>query len=453
MKTGRARKSLWMLNHYAQPPDLPGGTRHYDLACELIRLGYDVTIFASAYNHATRQKVRLSPGEPWALEGVGGIKFVWLPSVAYQGNNWRRMVNMLDYSWRAYALGRRLPRVEPQVPAPDIVMGCAVHLFAVLAGYHLSRHYRAHFVMEVRDLWPQTFLDMGVWREGQLQVRFFRWLEQFLYERAQRIVILSPQTRDYLADRSGDWADKSVYIPNGTQVARFGLAGEDQLRKTPPLQGMYLGAMGVTNGLDRVLQAIHLANQRQPGLIEWTFVGDGPEKPRLQQMAIDLGLGNVQFSDPVPHSQVPRSLAGADMLLLVQREVLYGSSNKLYDYMAAAKPILFAVHAQHNNLVEEAKCGVSALPDSAKDLADKLIFLAQMPEDERFAMGERGRAYVQQYHDYPTCCWAARCWLSCLRCCFWWPFLSVCVLGHRSSSCRDVQATRPSPLSFSSSAP
>ena len=399
MQTERAVKSLWMLNHYAQPPDLPGGTRHYDLACELIRLGYDVTIFASAYNHALRQKVRLSAGEPWALEEVQGVRFVWLPSFAHQTNNWRRMANMLDYSWRAYALGRRIPQLEPRVPAPHIVMGCAVHLFAVLAGYHLSRHYDAHFVMEVRDLWPQTFLDMGLWREGQLQVRFFRWLEQFLLERAERIVILSPQTREYLAGYSSEWAKKSMYIPNGTQVARFDRAGEGQSGK-PPLHGIYLGAMGVTNGLELVLQAIRLANHSQPGLTRWTLVGDGPEKPRLQQMAVDLGLDNVRFSDPVPRSLVPDILARADMLVLVQREVLYGSSNKLFDYMAAGKPILFAVHAQHNNLVEEAQCGVSALPDSAEDLADKLLFLTRMPGEERTAMGQRGRAYAREHHDY-----------------------------------------------------
>jgi glycosyltransferase involved in cell wall biosynthesis len=372
----------------------------------LNRLGYEVTIFASAYNHALRQKVRLSAGEPWSLEEVEGIKFIWLPSFAYQNNNWRRMMNMLDYSWRGYALGRRLPRIEARIAAPDIIMGCAVHLFAVLAGYYLSRPYRAHFVMEVRDLWPQTFLDMGLWREGQLQVRFFRWLECFLCERAERIVILSPRTRDYLAGRSREWVEKSVLIPNGTQVDRFDQAGKDQPsgkqqpRKTPPLQGIYLGAMGVTNGLDLVLQAIRLANQRHPGLTRWMLVGDGPEKPRLRQMAVDLGLDNVQFSDPVPRAQVPHILAGADMLVLVQREVLYGSSNKLYDYMAAGKPILFAVHAQHNNLVEEAQCGVSALPDDPEDLAEKLLVLARMPEEERIAMGWRGRAYVREHHDY-----------------------------------------------------
>lgn len=400
MSTRPQNNSLWILNHYAITPDLPGGTRHFDLACELKRLGYEVTIFASAFNHARREKVRLLKGQPWALEEVEGIKFVWLPSFAYQTNDWRRMVNMLDYTWRAYSLGRRLPRREPRVVKPDFVLGCSVHLFAVLAGYHLSRHYQAHFLMEVRDLWPQSFLDMGLWKEGQPQVRFFRWLERYLYARAERIVTLSPLTRDYLARYSGAWADKAVYIPNGTRVERFEQAEASEKRDPQPVRIMYLGAMGVANGLDLVLDAIHRIDQTEPGLVTCILVGDGPERTRLQEMTRHLALENVRFVEAIPRSQVPDYAAKADVFVLVQKEVLYGSSNKLYDYMAAGRPIVFAVFAQHNNLVEEARCGLASSPESGADLAQKLLEIAHMPAESRRAMGERGRAYVRQHHDY-----------------------------------------------------
>lgn len=394
------KHAVWMLNHYAIPPDLPGGTRHFDLACELTQFGYDVTIFASAFNHKLGRKVRLLGNEPWGLEEVEGVKFIWLPTFSYRGNNWRRMANMLDYTCRTYWLGRRLPKLEPRIVPPDIVMGCSVHLFAVLAGYYLSRHYRSHFLMEVRDLWPQTFLDMGLWHEGQPQVRFFRWLEQFLYARAERIVTLSPLTRNYLARYSDAWSDKVVCIPNGTRVARFEQVDTNQCSETKPLRVMFLGAIGYKNGVDLIVQAMRIIEQADPGLLECVLIGDGPEKEGLEHLVQEWGLKNVQFKDPVPRVQVPEHIAQADMLVLVEREVLYGSSNKLFDYMAAAKPIVFSVFAEHNNLVAEAQCGISAVPDSAEDLAEKLLTLAHMSKEERRTMGKRARAYVRQHHDY-----------------------------------------------------
>jgi len=307
---------------------------------------------------------------------------------------------MIDYTWRAYWLGRRLPQLSASIAPPNVVIGCAVHLFAVLSGYYLSRRYRAYFLMEVRDLWPQTFLDMGLWREGQLQVRLLRWLEQFLYKRAERIITLSPLTQVYLARYSKTWADKTIYIPNGTRVALFEKAMLTPKSKTKPIHAMYLGSMGFKNGIDLIIQAIRIVEQIKPGLLECTLIGDGPEKPFLQQTIQNWGLKNIKFESAIPRAQVPERVLQADILILVEREVLYGSSNKLFDYLASGKPIVCSVYAEHNNLVEQIQCGLAASPEDTTDLAEKLMAIARIPETERQAMGERGRAYVQQYHDY-----------------------------------------------------
>jgi glycosyltransferase involved in cell wall biosynthesis len=207
-------------------------------------------------------------------------------------------------------------------------------------------------------------------------------------------------TRDYLADLSPAWAEKEVYIPNGTRVARFEEVASRRRRDGELLRVMYVGAMGVTNGLDLVLEAMRIVERREPGLLECVLIGSGPEKPRLRQMARDWGLSSVRFEEPVPRAEVPSVTAQSDMLILVQREVFYGSSNKLFDYMASAKPIVFAIFAEHNNPVKEVGCGVSASPKDAEDLAEKLISVAHMSDDERRTMGERGASYVRRHHDY-----------------------------------------------------
>jgi glycosyltransferase involved in cell wall biosynthesis len=163
---------------------------------------------------------------------------------------------------------------------------------------------------------------------------------------------------------------------------------------------MFLGSIGYKNGVDLIVRAMQLIEQTDPGLIRCTLVGDGPEKPVLQMMVRDNGLQSVHFRNPIPRAEVPRQLSQADILILVEREVLYGSSNKLFDYMAAAKPIVSSVYAGHNDLVAEAGCGISGAPENAEELARNLLAVAKMPVEERRRMGERGRAYVREHYDY-----------------------------------------------------
>lgn len=127
------------------------------------------------------------------------------------------------------------------------MLGCSVHLFAVISSYFTSKYYKTHFVMEVRDLWPQTFLGMGTWKEWQPQAHFFRKLEIFLFNQAEKIITLFPLTDEYLLDISPNLAEKSVYIPNGTKVSRFDKTvnptGGYNSNKGK-LIAMYIGAMG-----------------------------------------------------------------------------------------------------------------------------------------------------------------------------------------------------------------
>ncbi|MGC9019436.1 MAG: glycosyltransferase, partial [Candidatus Bipolaricaulaceae bacterium] len=153
--------NIWIFNHYAIPPDLPGGTRHYDLGRELVKRGHRVVIFATSFHHYLHRETRLRPGERWKVEDVDGLKFVWIRTPPYQRNDWRRVRNMVAFAVRAWQLGHKLPKLAPEIGNPDVVIGSSPHLLTPLAAYWVARHYRVPFVMEVRDLWPQTIIDMG----------------------------------------------------------------------------------------------------------------------------------------------------------------------------------------------------------------------------------------------------------------------------------------------------
>ena len=394
--------NIWIFNHYATPPDVAGGTRHYDLGRELVRRGHQVTIFASGFSHKNRKNVKIEVNDSWKSEDVDGIRFVWLKTYPYRNNDWRRVVNMASYMLRAWWEGRRLTKRVPDAASPDVVIGSSVHLLAVLAAYRVARFHNAAFVMEVRDLWPQTIVDMGQLSGGHPLTKALQALERFLYRRAERIITLLPRAREYI-EAQGITPDKVVWVPNGVSLSSFDEI-PDQRRDSGSFRMMYLGAHGAANALSVVLHAARIVQEKKVN-IEFLLVGDGPEKPALHELKDELELENLDLCDPVHKGDVPKTLALADGFIFHLRETeifRYGlSPNKLFDYMAAGRPILYCAESSIN-AVQAAGCGLAVSPENPQALADAVIELYQMSEEERAAMGQRGRTYVEQHHAIPV---------------------------------------------------
>lgn len=395
--------NIWIFNHYAVPPNLPGGTRHYDLGQELVKRGHRVTIFASSFHHYLHRETRLQPRERWKMEDVDGIKFVWIWTPPYQRNDWRRVRNMVSFALRAWRLGGRLPSLASELEKPDVVIGSSPHLLTPLAAYSVAAHHRARFIMEVRDLWPQTIIDMGELSERNPLTKLLRALERFLYSKAARIITLLPLAPEYITS-CGIPREKIVWIPNGVDVSRFDDI-EPAASSGEGFKVMYLGAHGQANALDVLLEAAKIVqDQGFPG-IKFILIGDGPEKARLIKLAKGLHLKNVVFRDSVPKSKVPEVLKEADVTVFILNDLSlyrYGISlNKLFDYQAAKKPLILAGDPV-NNPVREVDCGPTVPPRDPQALAEAIVKLYQMSPEERKAMGRRGREYVEKHHSIPV---------------------------------------------------
>lgn len=388
-------KTVWILNHYAQEPSNPGGTRHWSLAHHLAAHGWRGVIIAGSVELNTGRD-RLGKGERRRDEVLGGIPFVWLKVPGHRGNGIGRVMNMLSYAARAM-----LVRPGGGVDPPDAVIGSSVHPFAAFAGWVLARRHRVPFVFEVRDLWPQTLIDLGRISRDGLTARGMRMLERFLYRRADRIIALLPKAWEYIAE-SGTPADRVEWIPNGVEPG--GLPDHAPPRPVGACTFMYLGAHGEANGLDNVLRAMDLA-QRDPLSqgIRLRLVGDGPSKRGLVALASELRLRNVSFEDPVPKLKVPTLAAEADAFLfnLVDAPVFrFGiSSNKLFDFLSARRPIVFCCDAG-NDPVREAGAGITVPPGDPHALLDGMRRVAALGTQDRRALGDSGRRWVEANHSY-----------------------------------------------------
>jgi len=393
-------KRVWMLNHYAVEPGSSGGTRHYHLAEHLQAYGWRANILAASVEfNSGRQRLKLH--EKHRLETFEGIPFSWVRTPQYKGNGGGRMLNMLTYSWRVL-----IPATTRDLDRPDAVIGSSVHPFAALAGAFLARRHHVPFVFEVRDLWPQTLIDLGRLRERSVMAKVMRWLEKWLYRRADRIVTLLPRAVDYIAPLGIDPA-KVVWISNGVDLKDFPDPGPCDSRREGVFTLMYFGAHGQANGLDVLLKAMALIRSRDDSpRVHLRMVGDGPLKPSLQLMAQEIGLDSewITFEDAVKKREIPRIAAEADAFVITVLPMpelyRYGiSMNKLFDYLAGRRPIIIA-SAAANNPVDDAQCGMTVSPGDPVALAQAIIAMAHTPAAQREAWGVRGRRHVEEKYGY-----------------------------------------------------
>lgn len=387
---------IWIVNQYAIPPEQAGGTRHYFLARELVKRGHEVSIIASSFDHATRRETRLQAGELWELEEIDGIRFVWLRTPPYPGNTLARMWNMAVFSWRVL-----LGMGQGSLGRPDVVLGSSPHLFGAGAACRLADRHRAPFVLEVRDLWPQSLVDLGNVSAGHPLVRALEWIERSLYRRAARIISLLPGAVEHMVAKGADPA-KVVWLPNGIDLDLMPAPAP------PPENGvftvMYAGAHGLANALDSIVDAAGLLQREGLGdRLQMRLVGEGPHKERLQQRARAEGIELLAFEPPVPKRRVFQVLQEADAFIVTLKDSpLYRwgiSLNKLYDYLACARPVVFGSGTPYNP-VAESGAGITVPPEDAAAMAGAIKQLIATPRGERWEMGRQGRAYVEKHHAF-----------------------------------------------------
>lgn len=388
---------IWWVNQYAITPDLPGGTRHYDLGVELARRGFRVKIFASDVNLALRRRTKLQPGQLYAVEPRDGVEFVWVNATEYEKNNWRRTWNMLSFSRNFMTVARLLDPASH----PAAVIGSSPHPFAALAAERVAARSGARFFLELRDLWPQALIDMSGLSEWHPAAITMRAMERYLYARAKKIIVLAQGSQRYL-ERHGVVAGRTLFLPNGVHLGHFQPhQSREEARKHYGFRDftiVYAGAHGPANSLETVLQAAKLLEDVP---VELVLVGDGPAKPQLVDLARQQRVVNVRFLAPVPKREMADLLQAADAGLITlknARAFEYGiSPNKLFDYMAAAKPVVCGVPGDMAAMVRTAQAGVVSIPEDPASLAGAVRELLSLGSEGRLALGENGRQFLLQH--------------------------------------------------------
>jgi len=390
----RRKLNVWWFSQYASTPDQQF-TAQFDLAKRLVERGHRVTFFAAGFSHYRFEEIRLKPGEPWRADECGGVRFVWIRTPPYTRNNWKRCVNICAYAWRAFRLAQSWKET------PDLVIGTTFHPLASLAACAIAASKRRPFVFEVKDLWPLTPIQFGRLTPWNPVALALGSLEKFLARRARRILTTLPGAAEYYG-RLGVSPETIVWIPNGLELSRYAGLAPCSGELSDPCTLLYAGGLVSANALDTIVRAaqIEMANGSN---VRFVFLGGGQDKPRLMVMARELKLRNVEFRDAVPKSELCSVLGETDALLLSMRNLpelyRYGMSfNKLCDYAAAGRPILFAGNPSHN-LVEEFRCGIVIPPEDPRALSAAIQRFLRMTPRQRAEMGRNGTRCAKERFD------------------------------------------------------
>jgi len=392
---------ILMVTHYFPPEAGAPQARLSALAAAWAAVGDEVTVLTGMPNHPTGV---LPPEYRRAIrrrERRDGYRVVrtWLYATPNEGVA-RKTLSHLSFMISSVLLGGLA------CGRADTVLVSSPTFFSIGSAWLLARLKRARLVIEVRDLWPAIFVELGVLTDRRL-IGLLERLELAAYAAADQVVVVSDGFRANLIGR-GVPAGKVHTIRNGVSLGRFRPAADEDSPAREEARArlgarpgdclvVYAGTHGISHALPGVADAAALLAGQA---VHVAFVGDGSDKPRLRRRVAELGLDNVTLAPAVPPDQVPELLAAADVCLVTLRDVpLFATfiPSKMFEYLAAAKPVIAAVTGESAQILGEAGAAVVP-PEDSEALADAISALAADPA-RRAAMGRQGRAYVERFFD------------------------------------------------------
>lgn len=391
--------NLLLIHAYFLPPNAPGSVRWNEMSRLWAEAGHQLTVIAGNIDYTTGQPYQYDTN--CSEEAYSTSHLIRVPmSRQYQNGSFGRIWAYFVFFFTSLWAGLKLRHQHF-----DVVIATSPPLTIGLTGWLLARLWRKPLLLEIRDLWPDAPIQMGYVHNW-----LARWLayglEAFLYHQANHIVVLTPAFQQWLITRKQVDVCKITIIPNG---ADFQLT-EDiahsldvvAFRRQHDMMGgfwvVYAGAHGLANGL---LAMLRVAKKLQQTPVQFLFIGDGPEKNRLQAEAQRLQVTNVRFADAYPKKMVLSFILAADAgLVMMQPLPIFDTmlSAKLFDYFACRKPVLSGIGGLSRNVVESANAGQYIDPAQPEDWVQKLSVYFQQPEVGR-QQGENGYQLARKQFD------------------------------------------------------
>ena len=386
---------ILLINQVFVSPDESGHTRHFEMAKFLQARGHELVIVASDLNYQTGKRTVARHGlyAEQKIDGVRVLRSYMIPAL-HRSYVWR-IISFFSFMfssvWTALT-----------VKDAGLIMGTTPPIFQAVSAWFVAWVRRKPFLLEVRDLWPEFGVSMGVLK-NPLVIALARWLEKYLYARATHILVNSPAYKEYMLSK-GVPENKVTYIPYGTDVDMFNPEVDgSSIRKKLGLENkfvvLYAGALGQANDIDTILRAAERLNYESH--IRFVLFGDGKERARLESESARMKLTNVIFAGVCPKKEMPAIVAASDVGIAILQDIsMFRTTypNKVFDTMAAGRATVLVIDGVSRELIESSNGGVYVRPNDDEMLAQIIFELSKDPARVR-QMGANARAYLVKHLD------------------------------------------------------
>ncbi len=387
---------ILFLSHYFPPEVNAPASRTFEHCKQWVKDGHEVYVVTCAPNHPRGKVYEGYRNKLFQKDEKDGIKVirVWTYVTANEGFV-KRTLNYVSYMVAVIFL-------IPFLPKADVVISTSPQFFNGLAGYFVSRLKRMPWVLEIRDLWPESILVVGAIKNKWI-IRFLEFLENFAYRKATHIVPVTDSFKRYMIGK-GISPEKITVIKNGVDLQFYQVLPEiDSTMQDLGLGGKfvvsYFGTHGMAHHLETILEAAQILQPQ--GDIIFLLVGDGADKARIEAMRDAMKLSNVMLLGQQAKSKMPHLWASSNVsLVLLKKSDLFKSviPSKIFESMAMQKPIILGVEGESQEIIEAANSGRCITPENSAQLAQRILELRDNPA-LCSELGENGRKYVAEHFD------------------------------------------------------
>lgn len=398
--------NVWIVNHTALPPELGGLNRHFYFSKYLTGAGYHVRLITASAIHNTDINM-ISPKDRRNIteKTFSGVPYTFIRTAGYRGNGGARIKDMLEFSLRFQRVCRAFER-------PDVIYASSPDPFAAVAAVRVAKRLRVPVIAEIRDLWPESIVAYQGHSPKSPLIKAMYRMEKWLYRHADRLIFTMEGGADYIREKGWEGAvdlAKIRYINNGVDLSEHSANSrlpfcDADLEDKDTFKVMYTGSVRTAYHLEDVVDAARILQDTHPD-IRFFIWGSGDRREALMERCRANGVNSVLFKGRVDGKYIPAILSKADATLLQLYHtdspgiLRFGCSpNKLFDYLASARPVIVNFDAGYD-LIRRYECGTVTQGEGPKALARAVLDIRDLPETDYRRLCDNAARAARDY-DY-----------------------------------------------------